>query len=131
MEHAFQACRITQRQELSFRAWWLSKQPENPERRRRGIMIAQHVAKPGPPIRASFARIGVGSGVLGLVGKVPESPGDDTVLTQTLKWCSTPCIKSQAVLEAGQQLVLLFLGKERRPEGIPRQFAKLSLAETE
>jgi len=48
-------------------------------------MIAQHGAKPGSPIRASFARIGVGSGVLGKVGKNAEPLGGDTVLTQILQ----------------------------------------------
>ena len=42
-------------------------------------MIAQDGAKPGPPIRASFARIGVGSGVLGKVRENAEPLGGDTV----------------------------------------------------
>jgi hypothetical protein len=48
-------------------------------------MIAQHGAKPGPPIRASFARIGVGSGVLGKVGKNAEPLGGGSIFTQTLQ----------------------------------------------
>ena len=49
------------------------KNPEGVE-----MQLAQHVAKPGSQIRASFARIGVGSGVLGKVGKRSESRTDGT-----------------------------------------------------
>ena len=49
------------------------KNPEGVE-----MQLAQDGAKPGPPIRASFARIGVGSGVLGKVGKRTESRRDGT-----------------------------------------------------
>ncbi len=48
-------------------------------------MTAQHEAKPGPPIRAVFARIGVASGVLGKVGKFSRAAEGRHGSHQTLR----------------------------------------------
>jgi len=69
------------------------------------MQLAQDEAKPGPPIRASFARIGVGSGVLGKVGKRSESRRDGTVLMYSLK---LP-LAFQHELERVAQVCLRFL----------------------
>ena len=69
------------------------------------MQLAQDEAKPGPPIRASFARIGVGSGVLGKVGKRSESPGDGTVLMYSPKFP----LAFQHELERVAQVCLRFL----------------------